>query len=122
MQDASIIESDVNTELDACKKENEDLKDEVEYLKNEGRKLSSKQAAILTITACYYGGGLPSNRENLYPILVNLFGIGETFAKRRLREGVKQNDADELAKCFNDTAPKIARLIREMPEKLKNNK
>lgn len=98
------------------------LKEEIEYLKTETGKLTSKEAAILTITACYHAGGLPPNRENLYPILTNLFGVGESLAKRRLREGINEKDVESLAKCFDEVSPVIARTLREMPEKLKNKK
>lgn len=100
----------------------EELKEEIAYLKNETGKLSSREAAILTITACYHAGGLPSNRKNLYPILTNLFGVGETLAKRRLKEGINEEGAEALAKCFDGVSPVVARTLREMPEKLKNKK
>lgn len=100
----------------------DELKEEIANLKKETGKLSSREAAILTITACYHAGGLPSNRENLYPILTNLFGVGESLAKRRLREGVNKKSAEALAKCFDEVSPVIARTLREMPEKLKNKK
>ena len=100
----------------------DELKEEIANLKKETGKLSSKEAAILTITACYHAGGLPPNRENLYPILTNLFGVGESLAKRRLREGVNKKSAEALAKCFDEVSPVIARTLREMPEKLKNKK
>ena len=100
----------------------EKLKEEIAYLKKETGKLSSREAAILTITACYHAGGLPSNRENLYPILTTLFGVGESLAKRRLREAIKEEGAEALAKCFDEVSPVIARSLREMPEKLKNKK
>ena len=99
-----------------------ELEEEIANLKKETGKLSSKEAAILTITACYHAGGLPPNRENLYPILTNLFGVGESLAKRRLREGVNKKSAEALAKCFDEVSPVIARTLREMPEKLKNKK
>jgi hypothetical protein len=111
-------QDDVETYLD----EIESLKAEIEYLKKDNGKLTTQEAAILTITACYYGGGW-NNRENLHPILTNLFGIPETHAKRRLREGIKNNDTLEtLAKCFDEVSPKIAGILREMPEVLKNYK
>ena len=100
----------------------DELKEEIANLKKETGKLSSKEAAILTITACYHAGGLPSNRENLYPILTTLFGVKESLAKRRLREGVNKKSAEALAKCFDEVSPVIARTLREMPEKLKNKK
>lgn len=100
----------------------EELKEEIAYLKNETGKLSSREAAILTITACYHAGGLPSNRENLYPILTTLFGVKDSLAKRRLREAIKEEGAEALAKCFDGVSPVIARTLREMPEKLKNKK
>lgn len=100
----------------------DELKEEIEYLKTETGKLTSKEAAILTITACYHAGGLPPNRENLYPILTNLFGVGEALAKRRLREGINEKGAEALAKCFDEVSPMIARTLREMPEMLKNKK
>ena len=109
-------------QLAEAQKTIEDQNEEIENLNHKDGKISSKEAAILTITACYHGGGLPKNRENLHPIITSLFGIGETLAKRRLREGIKEKDAEKLAKLFDETTPKIARLIREMPEKLKNNK
>ena len=117
-QQPAVVDDNEKEELCA---EIENLKAEIEYLKNNDSHLSAKQAAILTITACYHAGKW-KNRENLHPILTNLFGIPETHAKRRLREGIKEKEVEELAQCFDDVSPMIARLIREMPEKLKSNK
>lgn len=100
----------------------DDLKEEIAYLKQNTSKLTSKEAAILTITACYHAGGLPSNRKQLHPILTNLFGVGEKLAIRRLGEGINEEGAEALAKCFDNVSPTIARTLREMPEKLKNKK
>ena len=116
------VEPTTDKTIEQYKKEIKDLNEELESIKKQDGKVSSKQAAILTLTACYHGGGLPNNRENLYPILTELFGVGESLAKRRLREGIKQEEAEKLAKYFVEVAPKIARIIIEMPEKLKNNK
>lgn len=100
------------------------LEEEIESLKAELKSISpltAKRAAILTITACYYAGGW-KNRQNLHPILTNLLGIPEAHAKRRLRESIREADAEELAKCFDDVSPMIARILREIPEKLKSGK
>ena len=108
------------------KNETNSDREEINALKEEdsqisGATISSKDAAILTITACYYGGRW-KNRKNLYPILTNLFHIGEALAKRRLGERIKQEDADNVAKCFDQTSPKIANIIRNMPDVLKQIK
>lgn len=107
--------------VEELKKEIEGLIAEIEFLKNKDSHITAKEAAILTITACYHCGKW-KNRENLHPILTNLFGIPETHAKRRLREGIKEKDAEEVAKCFDGVSPALARIFREMPEKLKNDK
>ncbi len=120
LQQQSTVDN--QNEIDKLRAEIESLNGEIEYLKNETGKLTAKEAAILTITACYYGGGWKS-RENLQPLLTNLFGVPEVHAKRRLREGIKKGEPLEtLAKCFEDVSPKIARLLREMPETLINYK
>ena len=109
-------------ELEELRVQINSLEEEIEYLKKDTGKLTTQEAAIITITACYYGGGW-KNRENLHPILTALFAIPEAMAKRRLREGIKNNDILEtLARCFDDVSPMIARILREMPETLKNKK
>lgn len=108
--------------IDDLKAEIDDLKAEIESMREQNKCISSKQAAILTLTACYHVGGLPQNRQNLYPILTNLFGVADSLAQRRLREGIKEKDAAKLASYFEGVAPKIARIIREMPEMLKRDK
>lgn len=115
---ATDNQDDVENPLDKI----ESLKAEIEYLKKENGKLTTQEAAILTITACYYGGGW-KNRENLHPILTALFAIPETMARRRLKEGIRKNKTLEtLATCFDEVSPMIARILRDMPDTLKKIK
>ena len=88
--------------------------------------IDAPKAALLVRIACSKLGGLPTNRENAWPLINNLWGCGENIAKRRLRESVKESTVESLAKLFDEVSPKIAGIIRvegkKIIEKQKNVK
>ena len=94
------------------RKENSDLKEEIEDLeKREG--IESPKAALLVRIALSKLGGLPANRENAWPLISYIWGCSESISKRRLKESVKKETIESLAKLIDDVSPMIARIIRE---------
>lgn len=95
------------------------LKEKVHTLEEEIADLETREgidapkAALLVRIVLSNYGGLPNNRENAWPIITNLWGVKESNAKKRLREGVKEETVEALASLFKDVSPKIERFIRE---------
>ncbi len=117
---AQLQSMDYAKECEALRKENESLEQELADLKaREG--IDAPKAALLVRIACTNLGGMPPNRENAWPLLNNLWGVEETNARKRLREGVKDKTVEALAKLFDDVSPKIAGIIREEGKKIIEN-
>lgn len=116
-----------NEEIEAQRKEVEKLIREVDSLKEEIADMEKRvgidapKAALLVRIACSKVGGLPSNRENAWPLISNLWGSSETNARKRLKEAVKMSTVEALAKLFDDVSPKIASIIREEGGKIVEN-
>jgi len=75
--------------------------------------IESRKAALLTRIALSKLGGLPANRENAWPVISSLWGCSESIAKRRLRESVREDTVEALAKVFDGVSPKIVGIIRK---------
>lgn len=104
------------------------LKDEILFLKKRIKDyeetykcLPAREAAIFTLAICEEWKQIPNDRQKLWPFMNTLWGFSQTTSEKRLREGISQYEADNLAKKFK-TTPRVARLIREIPEKLQKKK
>ncbi len=116
---------------EALKAENERLQNDLEAFKTRDGKvrMTANQAAIFVQTVCHHLGGLPNDKKKLAPILESFWGYTHYTAEKALGGGAKQDVANEIASKFEETSPKLARLIREFPnefdklrkEKLKAN-
>ena len=119
-QIAQLQSTDYEKECEALRKEIESLREELADLETrEG--IDAPKAALLVRIACTKLGGMPPNRENAWPLLYNLWGVKESNARKRLKEGVKETTVEALAKLFDDVSPMIARIIREEGKKIIDN-
>ena len=99
-------------DIESLKQQIADLEKEIADME-EREGLDAPKAALLVRIACSKLGSLPSNRENAWPLITNLWGSKESIAKRRLKESVRKSTVESLASLFESVAPKIARIIRE---------
>ena len=95
-------------------------KADIEAYESQGKGVRASMHALLITTLCHHLGGLPQNgRQSLSPILQKLYGYTESTSESALKHEFTQEDADALAKIFNITSPKVASLIKGMPQLLK---
>lgn len=80
--------------------------------------IDAPKAALLVRIVLSNYGGLPTNRENAWPIITNLWGVKDSHAKKRLRESVKKETVEALASLFKEVSPKIERFIRKEGERI----
>lgn len=115
------------TQLDEQKKiefnrllaENEELALAVQSYKDQGKGLTAPEAAILITAICLEMNQIPANgREGLAPIIEFCWGKSSSTSSEALRRKVTVESAEKLASKFEGLTPKIARLIRELPQKL----
>lgn len=111
--------NNLKEDIDKLKQENEGLEREIEDL--EKRKgIDSCKAALLVRIALSKVGGLPTNRENAWPLITNIWGSSMSLSQRRLKESVKEDTIESLAILFDSVSPKIANIIREEGERILN--
>lgn len=114
----------VENEKDVSDEQVKELKEEIELLKKENENLEKRngidtpKAALLVRIACSNIGGLPPNRENAWPLIQNIWGGSDSNAKKRLRESVKKETIESLAKLIEGVSPKIAAIIRQEGNKI----
>lgn len=97
--------------------------------KDDKVKMTASQAAIFVQTVCHHLGGLPNDKKKLAPILESCWGYSHLTAEKALGGEARQEVANKTALKFEETSPKLARLIKEFPnefdklrkEKLKAN-
>ena len=84
---------------------------------------TAKQVAIFIKAIFLENNSLTNNVKNLAP-LVQGFGGGwaPTTAENALGYEVLQDECNDLAKVFDDYAPKISNIIRDYPNKFKQVK
>ncbi len=106
-------------ELNRLLAENEDLKLAVQSYKDQGKGLTAPEAAIMITAICFEMNQIPANgREGLAPIIEFCWGKSSSTSSEALRRRVTKESAEKLACKFEPLTPKIARLIRELPQKL----
>lgn len=111
--------NNLKEDIDKLKQEKEGLEREIEDL--EKRKgIGSCKAALLVRIALSNVGGLPTNRENAWPLITNIWGCSMSLSQRRLKESVKEDTIESLAILFDSVSPKIANIIREEGERILN--
>lgn len=105
--------------LNRLSAENEDLKLAVQSYKDQGKGLTAPEAAILITAICLEMNQIPANgREGLAPIIEYCWGKSSSTSCEALRRKVTKESTEKLACKFEQLVPKIARIIRELPQKL----
>ena len=84
--------------------------------------LTASEAALLMMTVCHEIGGLPNDKKMLHPLLTQCWGFTEQTASRALGLKPQQDTANRLAQVFEDVSPKLARLIKDFPDKFEKLK
>lgn len=96
---------------------------EIQSYKDQGKGLSAPEAAILITSICLELNQVPANgREGLAPFIEYCWGKSHSTASEALRRKITEQSADKLARNFDDLTPKLARLIRELPQRLEDIK
>ena len=101
-----------SADIAALQEENHHLKEEIADMETR-QGIDAPKAALLVRIACTKLGGLPGKRENAWPLIANLWGASESISRRRLKEAIKEDTIEDLAKLFDTVSPKIAKIIRE---------
>lgn len=110
-------------QLADARKNIEELNLAIQSYKDQGKGLSAPEAAMVLTAICLELNQIPSNgREGLAPIIEYCWGKSNSTAAEALRRKVTEQSANKLAEFFEDITPKLARLIRELPQQLKKNK
>ena len=84
--------------------------------------LSGKQHVILCLAILAYLGKIPNARRNLAPQLQAIAARRESYMEGLLGEAITPKECEATATFFEPVTPYIAKLIRELPEKLKADK
>lgn len=84
--------------------------------------LRAKQIAIFLKAILLEHNSLTNNAKNLAPLVQQFGGWASTTAENALGYEVTQDECDDLAKLFDDYAPKIGNIIRVYPDKFKQVK
>lgn len=114
----SLIE-DQAAEIARMKANIERLQLNLEGKQKVDKNMPAHQAAILITALCRELKQMPNNREDLAPVLQYMWGFTKSTAEKALRRAFTLEEAKEVATHFNSITPKIARLIRELPQQLK---
>lgn len=97
--------------------ENKALKETVSDCKEKVKGLSREQAALFVLSmARTYGFHVSNKKEQLAPVIHELFGWGVASAGKRLCEGFNAEDVETVAKIFEELAPKLVKTIRNKGE------
>ena len=110
---------ELKEEIERLKKETADMKEEITNLETRNG-IDTPKAALLVKIACSNIGGLPRNKGNAWPLIQNIWGGSESNARKRLKESVKKETIESLAKLIEGVSPKIANVIKQEGEKILN--
>ena len=84
--------------------------------------MTGKQHAIFLLAVLAHNDRLPHARTNLSFLLSFIASRNETTMCDYLKERFTQDECETLAKVFDTDCPFIAKMIRELPEKLEKDK
>ena len=127
-----------NEEAERWKKEAERWKDDIEELKEriadfESRfpikdikcrkicAMTGKQHVILFLAVLAEHNRLPNARTNLSYLMSFIAARNESSMHDYLKDPITQKECEKLAKEFDTVCPFIAKLIRQLPDKLKED-
>lgn len=109
----------ISHELQRLQTKNEELTLAVQSYKDQGKGLTAPEAAILITAICLEMNQIPANgREGLAPIIEFCWGKSSSTSSEALRRKVTEESAEKLARKFDSLTPKLARIIRELSQKL----
>jgi len=116
---ATQLDEQNKIELNRLLAENEELALAVQSYKDQGKGLTAPEAAILITAICLEMNQIPANgREGLAPIIEFCWGKSSSTSSEALRRKVTNDSVEKLARKFDSLTPKLARIIRELPQKL----
>lgn len=110
-------------ELEECnrqlKDENEALHQDIEGYKTKEKALNAHQSALFSVAICKELGWNQNDRQKLWPFMNYIWGYSQKTCEGALRAAFTQEEADKLANNLNACTPNIAKIIKELPDKLK---
>ncbi len=110
-------------ELEECnrqlKDENEALHQDIEGYKTKEKALNAHQSALFSVAICKELGWNQNDRQKLWPFMNGIWGYSQKTSETALRAAFTQKEADELAKKLDACTPNIAKIIKDLPDKLK---
>ena len=116
---ATQLDEQNKIELNRLLAENEELALAVQSYKDQGKGLTAPEAAILITAICLEMNQIPANgREGLAPIIEFCWGKSSSTSSEALRRKVTNDSVEKLARKFDSLTPKLARIIRELSQKL----
>lgn len=116
---ATQLDEQNKIELNRLLAENEELALAVQSYKDQGKGLTAPEAAILITAICLEMNQIPANgREGLAPIIEFCWGKSSSTSSEALRRKITKESVEKLARKFEQLTPKLARIIRELPQKL----
>ncbi len=118
-KDSTKSVEQISHELQCLQTKNEELTLAVQSYKDQGKGLTAPEAAILITAICLEMNQIPANgREGLAPIIEFCWGKSSSTSSEALRRKVTEESAEKLARNFDLLTPKLARIIRELSQKL----
>lgn len=118
-KDSTKSVEQISHELQRLQTKNEELTLAVQSYKDQGKGLTAPEAAILITAICLEMNQIPANgREGLAPIIEFCWGKSSSTSSEALRRKVTEESAEKLARKFDLLTPKLARIIRELSQKL----
>ena len=118
-KDSTKSVEQISHELQRLQTKNEELTLAVQSYKDQGKGLTAPEAAILITAICLEMNQIPANgREGLAPIIEFCWGKSSSTSSEALRRKVTEESAEKLACNFDLLTPKLARIIRELSQKL----
>ena len=115
----------LKAELEKVKEENESMSNAIEGYRTQGKGISAPDAAMLVTAVCDTLNQTPANgRETLWPILSICWGFTESTARGALRGKMTQEKASKLARKFEavNLIPRICNILKGLHEKLEEKK
>ena len=110
-------------ELEECnrqlKDENAALHQDIEGYKTKEKALNAHQSALFSVAICKELGWNQNDRQKLWPFMNGIWGYSQKTSETALRAAFTQKEADELAKKLDACTPNIAKIIKDLPDKLK---
>ena len=123
------LEQELNTAEETIKKQRALIDDyaakyDPKVLKGKEKQhiLTGKQHVILALAILAYLKRIPNARTNLSYQLSFVAGRNESTMADYLKSAITQEECDETAKVFQAETPFIAKLIKELPDKLAQDK